>query len=151
MLEESLCEHEYEVDVFAIIQVKLSWWLIRFDLCGVLEVCVDLLQGLEVEPIEVDIIQVGDEFLTSIIVVPLLADGVDIEGVHGHFPLLEDLHQFQLGVLLVPQAIIILLEDIKDILDLSLDLLVKLDGLVGVDGIEGVSDQLVDVLRLVDV
>jgi hypothetical protein len=150
VLEESLCEHEYEMDVFTIIQVELSRWVIGLDLGRVLQVCVDLLEGLEVKPIEVDIIQIGDELLPSVVVVPLLADGIYIEGMHGHFPFLEDLHQFQLRVLLVPQPIIILLEDIKNILDLSLDLLVEFDGLVGVDGVEGVSDQLVDVLRLVD-
>lgn len=151
MLEESLREHEDEVDVFAVIQAELPRWLIGLDLCGVLQICVDLLQGLEVEPIEVDIVQIGDELLASIVVVPLLANGVDIEGVDSHFPLLEDLHQFQLGVFLVAQAIVVLLEDVEDVLDLPLDLLVELDGLVGVDGVEGVADQLVDVLRLVDV
>lgn len=52
---------------------------------------------------------------------------------------------------MIPQSIVILLQDIKDVLDLSLDLLVEFDRLVGVDGIERVPDQLVNILRLVDV
>ena len=71
--------------------------------------------------------------------------------MHHHVPLLKDLHQFQLRILLVPQCIVAVLQDIEDVLDLMLDLLVELDGLVGVDGGDGVSDQLIDVLRLIDV
>lgn len=139
------------MDVFTIIKVEVSWWVIVFYLGSVFEVCVDLLQGLEIETIQVDIIQIGDELFPSIVVIPLLADGVDIEGMHSNLPFLKDLHQFQLRVLLVPQTIIILLENIKDILDLPLHLIVKLNGLVGVYGIQCIPDQLIDVLRLVGV
>lgn len=41
MLEESLCEHENEMDVFAIIQVEFSWWVIELHLSSVFEVGVD--------------------------------------------------------------------------------------------------------------
>lgn len=150
LLEKPLREHENEPHVLAIVEVDLP---LSFLFCvgGELQVGVDLLQGLKVQLLEIDIEEVGDELLASVVEVPLLADGVDVEGVHHHVPLLKDLHQFKLGVLLVPQGVVAVLQDIEDVFDLVLDLLVELDGLVGVDGVDGVSDQLIDVLCLVDV
>ena len=63
-----------------------------------------MLQRLEIEFFEVDIKEVGDELFSAIVVVPLLADRVDVVGVHDDFPFLEDVNQFKFGVLLVAQG-----------------------------------------------
>lgn len=93
LLEQPLREHENEPHVLTIVEVDLSLPFL-LGISGEFEVGVDLLQGLKVELVEVDIEEVGDELLPSVVEVPLLADRVDIEGMHHHVPLLKDLHQF---------------------------------------------------------
>lgn len=51
---------------------------------------------------------------------------------------------------MIPQRIVAILKDVKDLLYLMFDLLIKLNGLVGVDGVDCVSDQFIDVFCLVD-
>lgn len=113
LFEQPLREHQNKPDVLSIIELNFLYFCLR-TVCE-LKVGVDMLQGLKIKLIKVNIKQTCYEVLAaaslyhylSIIIhvlvppIPVITYGVNIPRMNNNLPFLENLHQLQLSILLI--------------------------------------------------